>query len=397
MSPVARIRESLRRRRGSLRPFAASDHRKRVLFLTEQDDIAVAQVAPFFAYARALARRQRLEIRALPLREFLGDSRRFASSVEAVCVQTWFDLSDGRMRDLMLRIRSRWPQARIAYLDWFAPTDLRYADVLHPHVAAYVKKQVLRDFSSYGRPTIGDTVLTDFYALRFGLEMPERCFTVPAGFERKLVLGPGFECSPLIQECLRRPLKLEGREIDLQARFATHGTEWYTRMRRECLDRAGELEARFRVAWRGQISRREFHRELGSSKMCFSPFGYGPVCWRDFEAMSSGALLLKQDMSYVRLAREFFVPYETYIPLAWDLSDLREKVEYYERNWSAREAIVRNAHAVLRAYTRESRFLQDVAPLWQLLGLDFAPAAAARRGRRRAGLARDDVAARERA
>lgn len=74
MSPVARIRESLRRRRGSLRPFAARGHRKRVLFLTEQDDIAVAQVAPFFAYARALARGQRLEIRALPLREFLGDS-----------------------------------------------------------------------------------------------------------------------------------------------------------------------------------------------------------------------------------------------------------------------------------------------------------------------------------
>lgn len=196
MSHLARIRERHRRRWGSMRPFAAAGDHKRVLFLTEQDDISVAQVAPFFAHARALIAQRRLEIRALPLRDFMEDSPRFRSAVDAVCVQTWFDLSDERMHDLMLRIGRRWPQARIAYFDWFAPTDLRFADVLHHHIAAYLKKQVLRDFSLYGRPTTGDTLLTDFYARRFGLEMPTRCFQVPAGFRRKLVLGPGFECSP---------------------------------------------------------------------------------------------------------------------------------------------------------------------------------------------------------
>ena len=374
MSHLARILEKHRRRWGSLRPFAAGQERKRVLFLTERDDISAAQVAPFFTYARALAGQRRIEIRALPLRDFLGDSPRFGGAIDAVCVQTWFDLSDERMHELMLRIRGRWPEARIAYFDWFAPTDLRYAQVLHPHIAAYVKKQVLRDPSLYGRPTIGDTFLTDFYARRFGLEMPARCFQVPAGFQRKLVLAPGFECSPLITECLRRPLQLQGKEIDLHARFAVGGTEWYTRMRRECLERAGGLDGPFRVAWRGQVPRRQFHRELASSRMCFSPFGYGPVCWRDFEAMAAGALLLKQDMSYVRLNRELFIPYETYVPLAWDLSDLREKVDYYARNSSAREAIVRNARKILEEHARESRFLQDVAPLWGLLGLDVAVA-----------------------
>lgn len=353
-----KVKQKLCGRHGTLLPFAGA--RPRVVVLTERIDIGFAQVLP-------LTRAPEIQVRAQPLQSFLAGRKRYAEA-DAVCVQTRFDLSDAQMHDLMQRIRREWPRRPIAYLDWFAPTDLRYAQVLNQHIAAYVKKQLLADFASYGRPTIGDTVLTDYYARRFDLSLPERRFPVPADFERKLVLGPGFECSPNTGQFLRSSIEAR-REIDLHARFATKGTEWYARMRQECKDEALRLEGRFRVACRGQVPKRQFRRELRASKMCFSPFGYGPVCWRDFEAMGCGALLLKQDMSYIRLARPFFVPYQTYVPIKWDLSDLAEKVAYYAAHPQEREAIVRNAHTLLRQSLSERWFLDDMAPLWRLLGL----------------------------
>lgn len=370
---LAKVKEKLFERYGSIFPFRRG--KPRVLVLTQNFDIGIAQVLP-------LTRTPGVEVRAQPLQYFLAGRKRYAEA-DAVCVQTRFDLTDGQMHDLMLRIRREWPDRPIAYLDWFAPTDLRYAQALNQHVAAYVKKQILADFSDYGKPTLGETTLMDYYARRFGLSLPQRRFPVPADFARKIVLGPGFECSPNTRECLQGSIA-GSREIDLHARFEAKGTEWYARMRQECRDQALALEGRFRVACRGHVPRREFRQELRASKMCFSPFGYGPVCWRDFEAMASGALLLKQDMGYLRLARPFFVPNETYVPLKWDLSDLEEKVSYYATHHEEREAIARNAHETLRNCLDEEWFIEDIAPLWRLLGL--APptatlATAARRGK----------------
>lgn len=367
MNYARKVQRSLRYRFGSLTRFSSSESVRRVLFLVERDEISAAQVAPFSRHSWAL-RRDGIEVRQLPLREFLRGSRRFRVPVDLVCVQTWYDLTPVQMTDLLQRVRGAWPDAAIAYFDWFAPTDLRYAATVDPYVSAYVKKQVLRDSSLYGKETIGDTVLTDFYARRFGLKMPTRRFLVPAGFERKLILGPGFEAAPLIEECLREPARFADKSIDLHARFATAGTDWYKRMREECLAQAVALEGRFRVASRGWVDRRVFRQELAQSKLCFSPFGYGPLCWRDFEAMSAGALVLKQDASYVRPVREFFVPFETYVPLRWDLSDLAEKVEHYASHPAEREAIARNAYRLLRGYVDQKLFLHDVNPLWRLLG-----------------------------
>src|SRR5262249_52894012 len=157
--------------------------------------ICQSQIFPFFLHSRELGRELRIEMRELPLRRFLDGRNPYAVPVDAVCFQTWFDLTDADIEDLVTRIKSAWPDVQLAYLDWFAPTDLRYAKALNPHLSAYVKKQTLKDLQSYGTPTLGDTNLTDFYAKRFKIDMPETRFDIPQGFFNKLVLGPGFEYS----------------------------------------------------------------------------------------------------------------------------------------------------------------------------------------------------------
>lgn len=350
-----------------LRPFSRRAGFKKVLFLSEQDTICQAQIFPFFLHSRDFANQLQIEMRELPLRRFLNGRYPYNGAVDAVCFQTWFDLTSDELETLIGRIKWAWPDARIAYLDWFAPTDLRYAEVLNPHISAYVKKQTLKDFQSYNSVTLGDTNLTNFYAKRFQIDLPETRFSVPAVFHEKLLLGSGFEYSPGILRNSSRPLRIGEQTIDVHARFATEGTEWYTQMRREALAKVANLDGRFQVAHHGRVSHRQYLTELRSSKLCFSPFGYGEVCWRDFEAMSTGSLLLKPDMSHLQLANDIFKPYETYVPISWDLSDLGEKVDYYVRHPLERAAIARNAFELLSQYYQQKKFLQDIAPLWRLL------------------------------
>jgi len=72
-----------------------------------------------------------------------------------------------------------------------------------------------------------------------------------------------------------------------------------------------------------------------------------------------GALLIKPDMNHVQTTPDIFVPYETYVPLAWDFSDLSEKLDYYLANDAARQRIVDQAYATLHAYTNSDAFLNQ--------------------------------------
>jgi hypothetical protein len=126
-------------------------------------------------------------------------------------------------------------------------------------------------------------------------------------------------------------------------------------MRRDAYEAAASIKGH-RVATEFGLSWRQYLAELRRSKLCFSPFGYGEVCWRDYEAMMTGSLLLKPDVSHLVTDPDVFVPGETYVPLAWDFSDLADKVDYYVRHEDERRTIAENAYNVIHRYVMEGRF-----------------------------------------
>jgi hypothetical protein len=107
-------------------------------------------------------------------------------------------------------------------------------------------------------------------------------------------------------------------------------------------------------------------REMRGARLCFSPFGYGEVCWRDYEAILCGALLVKQDMSHVETAPDVFLPNETFAPVAWDFSDLSEVVARWLRDEGARRKAVERAYAILHDYSRSARFVEQMKPVLSL-------------------------------
>ncbi|MDR0376107.1 MAG: glycosyltransferase [Treponema sp.] len=94
----------------------------------------------------------------------------------------------------------------------------------------------------------------------------------------------------------------------------------------------------------GMARQKQYYHELTDSKIVLSPFGWGEVCHRDFEAIMAGALLLKPDMSHLKTYPDVYLPNETYVPVDWDGDDLFEKVKYYLANEKERSRIARNAY-----------------------------------------------------
>jgi len=357
---LAAMRHERLRRGAYRRPFAGWGD-ERLLLLGVDHRIPQSQIYPFHYYEPTL-RARGIEVREAPV-ETYGPAA--PSGATTVCFQTQFDISEAEFEALIARIRALNPGARLVYLDWFAPTDLRLAKIANSRVDLYVSKHLLRDRSAYGVPTDGDTTLMDYYGRVFGLTHSQQCFDIPDGFMEKLHLGPSFVTAPFMLPVFARGQRPTGaRPLDLHARIAIGGSPWYAAMRGQCADAVAALDQVTAVTGTG-IRHDLFLRELRRSKLCFSPFGYGEVCWRDFEAVMCGSVLIKQDMSHVETDPDIFVPHETYVPVRWDLSDFGDTVNRLLNDPTQCERIARHAFERLHDYASSERFVSQMAPLWE--------------------------------
>ena len=140
--------------------------------------------------------------------------------------------------------------------------------------------------------------------------------------------------------------------------------DWIYFLRKDIEPALRRLKGSYRVAFPDKrVSAEEYYQEMMKSKICISPFGYGEICWRDFEAILCGALLVKPDMSHVETYPDIFEPYRTYVPVQWDFSDLEDKCEYYLTREDDRRRIVSNAFNVLDKFYRCYGFMKPLASI----------------------------------
>ena len=344
------------RQRG--RAFAANAARK-LLLVSLPDAISQSQVYPFHFFAPALRDRWGYEVREIGLDALQAAPDSAPRDADVVCFQAWIDRTPAQLREIATLLRRQHPGARLVFLDPCAPTDLRFASAIGAQVDVYVKKHVLRDRGAYLRPTRGDTNLAEWYGDRYGEERPLVQHALPEGFLDKLVVGPSFVTAPYLLprlSALDRP-PAGSRRFDLHARLGGAGDAgWYARMRSDAQRAVRGLDG-VSVTPESPIGKRAYLRELASSRACFSPFGYGEVCWRDYEAVHAGALLVKPDMSHVETTPDIFVPHETYLPIRWDFQDLAQAVEVAVRDDALRRRLVDNAWAALHDFAHGFQFL----------------------------------------
>jgi hypothetical protein len=119
------------------------------------------------------------------------------------------------------------------------------------------------------------------------------------------------------------------REIDVFARMSLDAfPPSVSYQRREIVRLLEGLDsASVKFAYRGTVPKTQYNRELTGSRTVVSPFGFGEICYRDFEAILNGACLIKPDVSHLTTWPDVFVPNQTYIPCNWSLSDFQDSVQ----------------------------------------------------------------------
>ena len=80
------------------------------------------------------------------------------------------------------------------------------------------------------------------------------------------------------------------------------------------------------------VSRKEFFAELRNSRIVISPFGWGEICYRDFEATMAGAALMKPDCDHMTTWPDLYKKDSTYLSFDWDLSDFESKLDWAVSN-----------------------------------------------------------------
>lgn len=339
-----------------------------VMLVTVRHELAETQLYPFHFYRQTLATKHGVNCAQISVKAVMADAALCKPltphrNIKRVFFQAAFEMPGEQMVQALQRLTQIYPNARIAFMDWYAPLHIRPAIHVDPYIDIYIKKQTYADFANYSRPTLGDTNLNDYYAQRHDLTDAPQQFVPPPSFEMKIRLGSNFGLSPLMVDLfLNQPPSERHRDIDLHARIAVNGVPWYQAMRQEAKDAVQKLQG-IRVVFDGRVRRHKFYAEMQRSKMCFSPFGYGEVCWRDYEAHATGALLLKPDMSHLRVLPDVFVPFETYVPLQWDLSDFGEKVDHYLLDHEARNRIVRQGFEANAAWIKSQDYVGTIAGL----------------------------------
>lgn len=107
---------------------------------------------------------------------------------------------------------------------------------------------------------------------------------------------------------------------------------FYTEHRNGLWDRLEPLKSKYNMLTE-RMPYQEYVQNLWRSKITLSPFGMGELCFRDFEAMQFGTIILKPDQSKVDSFPNMMIEDETYIPCKYDWSDLEEKIDYILSNF----------------------------------------------------------------
>lgn len=254
--------------------------------------------------------------------------------------------------DLMRRLREKY--RIIAFFHDDAGGGIPRLEVL-PFVDLFYSKALFRDRSIYGRELYGKELYSDYYHSKFGVSDPDaRRYAVETRPEQlaKLrlswnigvgdfprdqtrqrfgVLAAKTFSIPACRPFYRKPAVISRMAAKNRGIYPAHCRIGLISRPSISYQRKLVLEAVTgdSAFLTGQVNQRTFNREIRHSRITVSPFGWGELCLRDFEAVLNGSLLMKPDMSHLETWPDIFKPGVTYASFDWDAKELVEITHRY--------------------------------------------------------------------
>lgn len=334
------------------------------------DNIAAAQISPFFANRWRLWSEVGLRFKHIQAYKF--------SDISRVCQKEkadiffirpdWRESSDEADKSIQ-SVRAANPDSKIIFLDPFDQTSSRYFSVL-PYVDKFLKYQRLKDTSQYSHTFIGGSFLTDYLVKNFHYDLNgwDVGSHVPAGYESRI--DSYWHPAISFYKDFQKPvLPAAKKDIDIFCRLSfgpPNKIEWYGQHRLSGVRALLPLEKQYKLAvdqtpeGASQVSRKQYLNEIRRSRIVFSPFGWGEITWRDYEAACHGCLLIKPLIDHVDTHPNIFFPDETYVPVRWDFQDLEEKCRFYLECPDEAARIIENARNAYEKFFQKREFVQVI-------------------------------------
>lgn len=168
----------------------------------------------------------------------------------------------------------------------------------------------------------------------------------------KIFIGWNFGMYDLVISCLiYKPSFDSLRPIDVH--FA--GNIKYGRCnsieehRRACVNKIKTLSPPLRIiAETNRYQKRlDYQKTLHQTKIVVSPWGFGEACYRDYEAMYCGCVLIKPNSDFVKVEPNIYQSNITYVPCSPNFEDLKDKVNYVLSNWKSFRSMRENNYSIL--------------------------------------------------
>lgn len=358
------------------KPQSLNANNKPIKVLITSDNKAYTseqQFAPIIANRKQLKQRFRVAVNQMLIQDVLNLPASFVGNYDAIFLKMSFRIPADEAEQIVKRLYAMKGEAKLVYFDGDDDACVQWPEML-PYVDLYVKKSTFADRDQYKKEFIGKSNLTDYVASEWNESFSDDI--IPTGkpvnplYFDKIVLGYNIGLDDKIMNLYQTNLVYPQlpKDNDILCR-ATIPASWMKHLRKNIIPELQKMASQCRILIPDKrVDQEQYYDELRRSKISVSPFGYGEICWRDFESVLCKCLLIKPDMSHIKTAPDIFVPHKTYVPVKWDFSDLQEKCSYYLEHEDEREKIVEQAYTVLSEYYREEKFISFFGDLLKKLG-----------------------------
>ena len=275
------------------------------------------------------------------------------------------------------------------YLIYFDNSDStgHFHSVVFPYIDLYLKKQLIKDRTLYTKSLYGKRLFTDFYARNYNID---ENIEIRAGFEQisnffhKIDLSWNFALkdyrySNILSRFLygffrKSNLKFYkpsiNRKLNLAANYTIKSSNKLVYFQRnqllEILKKKYDSISSISL---GKISKKDYLKTMRSSRAVVSPFGWGEICYRDFETFLAGAALIKPNMDHLDTWPNLYKTDESYISLSWKLEEWDDSfTEILANHKKLLEIATTGQEMFKKIWTREGneafceRFIKMITP-----------------------------------
>lgn len=110
-----------------------------------------------------------------------------------------------------------------------------------------------------------------------------------------------------------------------------------------------------------KVNQRKYYKLMRRSLAVISPFGYGEMCYRDYEAILNECLLIKPSISHLNNSQTLFVPMVTYIPINWEINDLELKInDIFNRHMEYKGIIYEAKKRLLKRRMNSDQIVEEI-------------------------------------